>query len=87
MAEGATAFLASAAFFALAAVGIPLRHELVFVLFLGGVYGFVVLEAARRLGPLYGVPLAIAAGLAFDSFYIPPTREFGATHWQNWLVI
>ncbi|MEA2421857.1 MAG: hypothetical protein QOF55_956 [Thermoleophilaceae bacterium] len=86
-AEAATAFLASAAFFALAAAGLPLRHELVFVLFLGGVYGYVVVQAARRFGPLYGVPLAVAAGLAFDSFYIPPTREFGATDWQNWLVI
>jgi signal transduction histidine kinase len=86
-AEAATAFLASAAFFALAAAGIGLRHELVFILVLGVVYGYVVLTAARRLGPLYGVPLAIAAGLAFDSFYIPPTRSFGGTDWQNWLVI
>ena len=31
--------------------------------------------------------LAIAGGLAFDSFYIPPTREFGASDWQNWLVV
>jgi signal transduction histidine kinase len=86
-AEAATAFLASAAFFALAAVGTPLRHELVFVLVLGGVYGYVVLAAARRFGPLYGVPFAIAAGLAFDSFYIPPTRDFGSADWQNWLVV
>ena len=43
--------------------------------------------AARWGGPLYAVPLAIAGGLGFDSFYIPPTREFGASHWQNWLVV
>jgi signal transduction histidine kinase len=48
---------------------------------------YVVLAAARLRGPLYAVPLAIAGGLAFDSFYIPPTREFGATDWQNWLVV
>src|SRR3954447_22715653 len=86
-AEVATAFLASAAFFMLAAAAIPLRGELVLILILGGLYLYVVLAAARRLGPLYGVPLAIAAGLALDSFYIPPTREFGAADWQNWLVI
>jgi signal transduction histidine kinase len=42
---------------------------------------------ARRRGPLYSVALAVAAGLAFDSFYIPPVREFGARDWQNRLVI
>jgi hypothetical protein len=31
--------------------------------------------------------LAIAAGLAFDSFYIPPPRELGSRFWQNWLVV
>src|SRR3954453_17261067 len=86
-AEAATAFLASAAFFGLAAAAIPLRGELVLILILGGLYLYVVVAAARRLGPLYGVPLAIAAGLALDSFYIPPTREFGGADWQNSLVI
>jgi signal transduction histidine kinase len=86
-AEAAEAFVASAAFFALAAAAIPLRDELVLILILGALYLYVVLAAARRLGPLYGVPLAIAAGLALDSFYIPPTREFGGADWQNWLVI
>src|SRR3954454_19508055 len=86
-AEAGVAFLASAAFFLLAAAAVPLRDELVLILILGVLYLYVVLAAARRLGPLYGVPLAIAAGLALDSFYIPPTREFGAADWQNWLVI
>src|SRR4051794_22471774 len=84
-AEAGVAFLASAAFFLLAAAAVPLRDELVLILILGVLYLYVVVAAARRLGPLYGVPLAIAAGLALDSFYIPPTREF--TNWQNWLVI
>src|SRR5437870_13786053 len=86
-AEAARAFLASVAFFGLAAAAIPLRGELVLILILGGLYLYAVVAAARRLGPLYGVPFAIAAGLALDSFYIPPTREFGAADWQNWLVI
>jgi signal transduction histidine kinase len=85
-AEGALAFLASAALFLLTAA-IPIRHHLVPILILGAVYLWIVFVAARRLGPLYAVPLAIAAGLAFDSFYIPPTREFGANNWQNWLVM
>jgi signal transduction histidine kinase len=85
-AEAALAFGAAVALFLLAAA-IPIRGHLALILLLGGVYLYVVLEAARRLGPLYAVPLAIAGGLAFDSFYIPPTREFGASDWQNWLVV
>jgi signal transduction histidine kinase len=85
--QALVALLAAAAFFLLAAVGYPLRHAIVFVFALAGVYLFVVVAVARRRGPLYGVPLAIAAGLAFDSFYIPPVREFGAADWQNWLVV
>jgi signal transduction histidine kinase len=86
-AEGALAWLASAAFFLLAAVPFPLRGHIVVVLVLGGVYVYVVFLAAKRLGPLYAVPLAIAGGLAFDSFYIPPTRQFGDGDWDNWLVV
>ena len=85
-AEAALAFGAAVAFFLLAAA-IPIRGHLVLILLLGGVYVYIVLATARRLGPLYAVPLAIAGGLAFDSFYIPPTREFGASDWQNWLVV
>src|SRR3954469_10447932 len=85
-AEAALAFGAAVAFFLLAAA-IPIRGHLVPILLLGGVYVYVVLAVAERLGPLYAVPLAIAGGLAFDSFYIPPTREFGASDWQNWLVV
>jgi GAF domain-containing protein len=85
-AEAALAFGAAAAFFLIAAA-IPIRGHLVLILLLGGVYVYVVLAAASQLGPMYAVPLAIAGGLAFDSFYIPPTREFGASDWQNWLVV
>src|SRR4051812_50114939 len=87
VAEAAAAFLASAAFFALAAAAIPLRDELVLILILGALYLYVVLAAARRLGPLYGVPLAIAAGLALDSFYIPPPPEVGSAPLQKWVGV
>lgn len=85
--QAAVAFIASAAFFLLSAAAIPVRDVEVLIVLLGGVYLYVILLAAQRLGPLYAVPLAIAAGLAFDSFYIPPIRDFGAADWQNWLVI
>jgi signal transduction histidine kinase len=82
----AAAFLASAVVFAAMAAAVPLGGETVLVvlwclLWAGGV-GF----AAHRLGPVYGVPLALAAALAMDSFYILPTRSFTADDWQNYLV-
>src|SRR3954453_22272666 len=84
--EASIAFLASIGFFLLTAA-IPIRGDVVPIVLLGCVYVYVVVLAARRWGPLYAVPLAIAGGLGFDSFYIPPTREFGADDWQNWLVV
>ena len=84
--EASIAFLASIGFFLLTAA-IPIRGDVVPIVLLGCVYVYVVVLAARWGGPLYAVPLAIAGGLGFDSFYIPPTREFGASHWQNWLVV
>jgi hypothetical protein len=42
--------------------------------------------AAWRLGPLFGVPLAIAAALAMDSFYIAPYRTFDSRDWVNYPV-
>jgi signal transduction histidine kinase len=86
-AEPAVAFLASAVFFLIAAAATPVRHHLLLILLLGGVYLYVVLLVSARRGPLYGVPLAIAGGLAFDSFFIPPTRQFGDHDWQNELVV
>jgi K+-sensing histidine kinase KdpD len=80
------AFVASAVFF-LVAAAIPIAGHVVFILLLGAAYLYVVMLAARRLGPLFAVPLAIAGANAFDPFYIPPIREFGADNWQNWLVV
>ena len=42
--------------------------------------------AAWRLGPLFGVPLALAAAVAIDSFYIAPYRSFDSQDWVNYLV-
>jgi signal transduction histidine kinase len=85
--EPVVALLASAAFFVIAGAATPVRHHLLLILLLGGVYFGVVVLVAARLGPLYGVPLGISGALAFDSFFIPPTRQFGAHDWQNWLVV
>ena len=73
--------------FVAAGAAIPLRGHVVLVVIWGLICCGVVGLAARRWGPQYGVPLAIATGLAFDSFYIPPTRELGPQDWQNWLVL
>ncbi len=42
--------------------------------------------ATWRLGPLFGVPLALAAAVAIDSFYIAPYRTFDSRDWVNYLV-
>ena len=42
--------------------------------------------AAWRLGPLFGVPLALAVAVAIDSFYIAPYRTFDSRDWVNYLV-
>jgi signal transduction histidine kinase len=82
----AASFLASAAFFLVIAAAIPIRDHTILIVLWGLICLVILIAVARRLGPLYGVPLAIAAGLAFDSFYIPPTRPFGSRDWQNYLV-
>ena len=83
----ASAFVVSAVFFVSVAAAIPLQDQIVLIVVWGLVYLCAVVVVARRLGPLYGVPLAIAAALAFDSFYIRPTRPFDSGHWQNYLLV
>jgi signal transduction histidine kinase len=83
----AASFLAGIVFFVAIAAAIPLRDHTVLIVLWCLICLALLVGAARRLGPLYGVPLAIATGLAFDSFYIPPTREFGSADWQNYLIV
>jgi signal transduction histidine kinase len=85
--EAALALLAGVVFFGALAAVIPVRDHLALILLWGAAALYMIVRAALGLGPLYGVPLAIAAGLAFDAFYIPPYREFGSDNWQNWLVV
>ncbi|HEX4187676.1 MAG TPA: GAF domain-containing protein [Solirubrobacteraceae bacterium] len=86
VAAAAVAFVASAAFFAGTVAAVPLRGETAIVvlwcLLLAGAVGV----AAWRLGPQFGVPLALAAAVAIDSFYIAPYRAFSSREWVNYLV-
>jgi len=83
----AAAFVVSAFFFVAIAAAIPVRSVTALIVIWCLACVGAVIVAARRLGPLYGVPLAIAAGVALDSFYIPPTRQFGERYWQNWITV
>jgi len=83
----AAAFAVSALFFVAIAAAIPVRSATPLIVIWCLAFIGAVIVAAWRLGPLYGVPLAIAAGVAIDSFYVPPTRQFGERYWQNWIAI
>ena len=68
------------------AVAVPLRGETVLVVLWCVLCAGAVGVAAWRLGPLFGVPLALAAAVAIDSFYIAPYRTFDSRDWVNYLV-
>jgi signal transduction histidine kinase len=80
------ALLAGIGLFLLTAA-IPVRGDAGLIAAVGVAYVYLIVQAGIRIGPALAVPLAVAAGLAFDSFLIPPTRELDADHWQNWLVV
>jgi signal transduction histidine kinase len=80
------AFATGAAVFAGMAVAVPLRGEIVLVVLWCVLCAGGVGLAAWQLGPLFGVPLALAAALAIDSFYIAPYRSFDSRDWVNYPV-
>jgi signal transduction histidine kinase len=86
IAAAAAAFAISAGVFAGMAVAIPLRGETVLVVLWCLLCASGVGVAAWRLGPVFGVPLALAAAVAIDSFYIAPYRSFDSRDWVNYLV-
>jgi signal transduction histidine kinase len=86
IAAAVAAFAISAGVFAGMAVAVPLRGATVVVVLWCLLCAVGVGVAAWRLGPLFGVPLALAAAVAIDSFYIPPYRSFGSRDWVNYLV-
>jgi signal transduction histidine kinase len=82
----AAAFATAAAVFAGMAVAVPLRGDTVLIVLWCALCAGGVGVAAWRLGPLFGVPLALAAAVAIDSFYIAPYRSFDSRDWVNYLV-
>jgi signal transduction histidine kinase len=86
VATAAVAFVTSGAAFAATAVAVPLRGETVLVVLWCVLCACAVGVAAWRLGPVFGVPLAIVAALAIDSFYIAPYRSFDSQNWVNYPV-
>jgi signal transduction histidine kinase len=86
VAAAAAAFATGSAAFAAMAVAIPLRGDTVLVVLWCVLCAGGVGVATWRLGPLFGVPLALAAAVAIDSFYIAPYRTFDSSDWVNYLV-
>ena len=86
IAAAGAAFVTGAAVFAGMAVAVPLRGSIVLVVAWCLLCAGAVGVAAWRLGPLFGVPLALAAAVAIDSFYIAPYRTFDSRDWVNYLV-
>jgi signal transduction histidine kinase len=80
------AFVSSAAFFAGTVAAVPIRDETVLVVLWCLLLASAVGIAAWRLGPQFGVPLALAAAVAIDSFYITPYRTFSSQEWVNYPV-
>jgi signal transduction histidine kinase len=82
----AAAFVTGAAVFAAMAVAVPLRGTTVLVVAWCLLCAAGVGVASWRVGPQFGVPLALAAALAIDSFYIAPYRSFDSRDWVNYPV-
>ena len=86
IAAAAAAFVTGAAVFAGMAVAVPLRGATVLVVVWCALCASGVGVAAWRLGAQFGVPLALAAAYAIDSFYIAPYRAFDSRDWVNYPV-
>jgi signal transduction histidine kinase len=83
----AVAFATGAGVFAGMAVAIPVvRGETVLVVLWCVLCAGGVGVAAWRLGPVFGVPWALAAAVSIDSFYIAPYRTFDSREWVNYAV-
>jgi signal transduction histidine kinase len=83
-AEAALAVVASLAFFGLVSAVLTVTTEPIPVLVLAVFCSVVVVRTAHAGADLYAVPLALAAVLAFDFFYLPPLRTFGFPDYANW---
>ena len=82
--EAALAVGVALAFFAAVAGTLTISTRALPVLLLAMLCAGVVVGAAHAGADLYAVPLALAAVLAFDFFYLPPLRQFGFPDYANW---
>ena len=76
--------VAALGLFAVIAATLTLTTQLIVVLALAAICGVLVFRAAHLGSDLYAVPMALAAVLAFDFFYLPPLRTFGFPDYANW---
>ena len=83
-AEAGAALVIAVGLFGLIAGVLGVTRHPVTVAILALVSAAAVVGAARRGADLYAVPLALAAVLAFDFFYLPPYRRFGFPDYANW---
>jgi signal transduction histidine kinase len=83
-AEAALAVAASLVFFGVVSAVLTVTTEPIPVLILAVLCSVVVVRTAHAGADLYAVPLALAAVLAFDFFYLPPLRTFGFPDYANW---
>src|SRR5690242_8916200 len=83
-AEAALGAVAALGLFAVVAAILTVTTQFLVVLALVVICGVVVFRAAHLGSDLYAVPMALAAVLAFDFFYLPPLRTFGFPDYANW---
>src|SRR5690349_10327897 len=79
--------LGSAGAVALVTAAISVLDAWIPVLTLGALYVFAVLLAAVAWGLAYALPVAVASMLAFNWFFLEPTRTFHLRDGENWLVL
>lgn len=86
-AEAALGAVAALGLFALIAVTLTVTTHPIVVLALVAICVVVVIRAAHLGSDLYAVPMALAAVLAIDFFYLPPLRSFGFPDYANWAAL
>src|SRR4029078_12232940 len=82
----AVGILGSAGAVALVTAAIAVLDAWMPVLSLGALYVFAVLLAAVALGLAYALPVWVASMLAFNWFFLEPTRTFHLRDGENWLL-
>lgn len=85
--DATVGLLASTGSVVVVSAAIELLHPYVPVLSLGVLYVFAVLPVAVAWGLGFAVAVSIASMLAFNWFFLPPTRTFQLRDGANWAVL